>query len=70
MAILDFFQKDVNKNYKILSKNGFSTFNGIRKQQKECIKIIFENHDPIIVSKDHVFIILDYELVARNFTNR
>ncbi len=37
------FQKDVNKKYKILSKFGFTYFDGIKSQEKECIKLYFDN---------------------------
>jgi hypothetical protein len=36
------FQKDVNKNYKVLSKFGFTYFDGIKSQEKECIKLYFD----------------------------
>lgn len=61
--IEDIFQ---NNEYQIKSKFDFNNFDGIRKQKKICLKFYFNNHKPIIVSIDHVFIVLDYELVARN----
>lgn len=67
--IEDIFQK--TNEYKLKTKFGFDNFDAIRKQKKECIKLYFDkHHKPIIVSKDHVFIVLDYELVARYFKNR
>ncbi|MFW6311602.1 MAG: hypothetical protein ACOC1K_05140 [Nanoarchaeota archaeon] len=44
-----------NLKYKILTPNGFEDFDGINKEYKETIKIIFSNGKYIRVSKDHIF---------------
>jgi len=55
-----------NKQYKVLTPNGYMGFKGVRKLHKPILKFITENNQ-IRVTHDHPFVVDGKIIIAKNF---
>ena len=54
----------MNSRYKILTPSGFQNFDGIIKNKKPTIKLLFVDGSDIIVTENHRFIDNEKEIIA------